>query len=300
MGQVLSLITKKVMGIAEFRALTGQHTKCKAVTTLLPYAIWQDRDGQPKVLNTLLHAVGASRVSGFSWHHVDDFTHALLREATPRAIILVSPHIPWRWLVVKEGFIQLWVAAASTVQYTEEVPQRMLDTLSRIASEGELSRHITVGVLSLLTKWPSLPPVLLGGGSSYLYVIKAVRGLGDVEVLKSYLLLAWSEWDMRWGEGFKEICASIREDFSRVGMGHHRADLFQRLDQILGPPGRELEYLQQHNPALAKYEVREMKRWYGKLRDTLLKTNIKAIFRTSDPIVMFLCILTQEDIQRIS
>ena len=268
--------------MAEAEDPTELRTKRKAIATLLPYAIWQERDGEIEMLDTFLDAARASGMSGFVWHRVDYFTRTLLREATPRAIVLVSPRIPWHWLTVGEGSVRRWVAAASAAQHTEEVAQCVVDTLLRIASEEELLPHITADVWSWLTKWPSLPPVCLGRFyGSYLHVVKAVRELGDIEVLKSYLLLVWSEWNALWDEGFDEICASLHEDFGGVGMDHHRVDFIQRLDYILGQLDQGLESLKRHNPNLRQRRFQKMKDQYGKIKEILLETKNEAVTRRS-------------------
>jgi len=276
--------------MAEAEDPSELRTKRKVVATLLPYAVWRERGGEPEMLDAFLYAARASGMSGFVWHRVDDFTRTLLREATPRAIVLISPRIPWHWLTVGEGSIQLWVAAASAAQYTEEVAQCVVDTLLRIASEEELLPHLTVDVWSWLAKRPSLPPVCLGRFyGSYLHVVGAVRELGDIEVLKSYLLLVWSEWNPLWEEGFDEICVLLREDFGRVGMAHHRVDFVHRLDHILGQLDHGLESLKRHNPNLRQRRFQKMKDQYGTLKDILMETKNEAVSRMSYSMIALLC-----------
>ena len=282
--------------MAEADDPTELRTKRKVVSTLLPYAIWRERGEEPEMLDVFLDAARASGMSGFVWHRVEYFTRTLLHGATPRAIVLVSPRIPWHWLTIGEGSIQLWVAAASAADYTEGVAQCVVDTLLRIASEDELLPQLTVNVWSWLTRRPSLPPVCLGRFSgSHLHVVKAVRGLEDIEILKSYMLIAWSEWNALWEEGFDEICVSLREDFCRVGMGHHRVDLVQRLDHILGQLDQGLESLKRHNPNLRQRRFQKMKDQYRKLKEILLEINNEGTARTSHPIVVLFCMLTQAD-----
>ena len=273
----------------------------KVFATLLPYVIRQERDGQPEMLDAFLHAARASGTSLIMWRHIYDFFCLLFREATPRAIVLVSPHIPWSLLAEREDLVQLWVAAASAVQYTEEVAQCVVDTLLRIASEEELLRYITVDVWSWLTKQPSLPPFGLGRFyGSDLHIVKAIRGLGDVEILKSYLLLTWSEWNALLSDVFDEMCASLREDFGGVGMGHHRVDLIQRLDQIPGRLDQGLGRLRRLNPNIMQRRSKRMKDQYGTLKDILLEVNLEAISRMSYSIIMLPCILTQADVHRVA
>ena len=295
-------MTEEVIKISGAQSFTEQRTRFKAISAFLPYAIWLERNRRPEMLDVFLHAARASGALEFAWRHVDDPSRTLLlRNATPRAIMLISPYIPWHWLHSGEVLVQLWVAAASAVQRTDEVAQSVVDTLLVIASREERLRHImTVDVWSWLTKQPSLPPVCLGRfHGSRLHIVKAVRGLGDIEILKSYFLLVWSEWDSLQDEGFDEICGSLHEDFGGVGMGHHRFDLVQRLDQILGrlDPGFENLERRRDFPEPNPQKKRDQ---YEKLKDILLEMNIGATSRGSYLTIVFLCILTQGDIQRLA
>ena len=69
---------------------------------------------------------------------------------------------------------------------------------------------------------------------SYQVVIQQVRELKDIEILKSYLLVVWSEWDSLLDSGFPMMCECIREDFSGVEANSHRAELAQRLNHVIG------------------------------------------------------------------
>ena len=270
--------------MAEAQDVKELCSKRKAITTLLPYATWQELKGQPEMLNILLHAARASKMLWFRWHHIKLFASALLSKATPHAIVLVSPHIPsWD----NGDLVQQWAAATSTVPPTEEVAQSVVDTLLQIALREELLPHITADVWLWLTKLPFLPPVCLGRHfGTQPHMIRAVRMLKDVKILKSYLLLTWSEWDIFVSSD--EICASADEDFGGVGMGHHRADLIERLDYILGQLGQGLEYLDQHNPTIDEDDLQTMKWQYGELKEAFLEANIKAITRVSDPSVVLI------------
>lgn len=259
-------------------------SKRKVVTSLLPYAVWLERDGQPEVLDVLLHTARASRMLGFMWYRISRFVDTLLSEASPRAIVLTSPHLPWDWLTYRVDLVQQWAAAIYVVPYTEDVARCVVDTLLQIASGGWPLPHITVDVWSWLKTQPPLPPVCLGRYfGTYPHVIKAVRELEDVEILKSYLLLSWSEWGTLRSEGFDEMCATIREDFCGLGMSSHRTDLIKRLDHILWQLDRGLEYLRQHNPNLHKGFQQAGRHQYRKLREILLETATEAIGCMSDP-----------------
>ena len=454
MEQVAGLITQNLETAAEDGDYNPLQSKRKAITTLLPYAIWQERDGRPELLDTFLRAVRASEEWAFTWHHIGKYGSALLHEATPRATVSLLPYIPWDWLTNRKDLIQRWAAAASAVPYTNEAAQNVVNTLLQIASKEELLPHIPINVWLWLTKRPSLPPICSGRYvGTCAHVVKAVRALKDIEILKSYFLLVWSEWnipgrppphipnrmlanhsstgsmsirpppyfsdnmpiiplsrtprstpivlpphtlsstseshsfaspdrtssyhqfqrsagsspaphlqqhvgpppvlhmpirppsyvpdrtssihsstsfhsalirpssirsDSSWvrsgmssaldplgrhipsipsrhmpfipdssylSGSFYDMEISIQEDFGGIGMGHHRADLLQRLDHVLRQLDRGLEYLKQYNPAFDEDYLQRMKDRYQSLSETLLETNVKAISRTSHSMI---------------
>jgi len=246
----------------------------KAITVLFPYAVWQEQDGRHEMLAIFLRAARASNYTGFAWHHVQPFVNTLLSKADPRTLLLASPHVPWDSWIGRVDLIRPWTAAVQKVPYTEEVGQSVVDTLLQIASEDELLPQIDADIWSWLNKKPSLPPACLGRVfGSYSHVVKAVRGLKDAEILRSYLLLVWSEWDSLWPHGFDEMCVSIREDFGRIRMGHHRTELLQRLDQVLERLDLGFEYLNQHNPNFEEHDLRAMQVQYPALRAILLEVD---------------------------
>ena len=171
-------------------------SKRKVIDTLLPYVVRQEQAGQSEMLDVFLHTARSSGVRLFTWRHTGGYGSRLLHEASPRAIVLVLPYICWDWLEDKEDLIQRWVAAASAIPYTKEVAQSVVDALLQIASKEELLPHIPANAWAWLTKQPPLPPVCLGRRiGTCPHVIKAIRALKDIDVLKSYFLLIWSEWN---------------------------------------------------------------------------------------------------------
>ena len=68
---------------------------------------------------------------------------------------------------------------------------------------------------------------------------------------------------------------SIWEDFSGVGVGHHRGDLVHRLDYVITRLDSG-----EHNPWFDADGLRKVKVQYRILRETLLETNKQAISRT--------------------
>jgi len=103
-----------------------------------------------------------------------------------------------------------------------------------------------------------------------------VRELGDVEILESYFLLVWSEWNYIRDLG--EMIDSIRGDFGPgIGVGHHREVLIERLDHVLGQLDRGLEHLRKHNPNLEAHNISTAEKDYGRLRDVLLEVDREAL-----------------------
>ena len=170
-------------------------SKRKAITALLPYALREERDGQPEMFDAFIHAVRASKDRDFTWYRVIQYAGRIARETSPRAIVLISPYIRWSWPTAGEDLIQRWVAAASEVLCTEEVAQSVVNTLLQIASQKELISSIPADAWLWLTKRPPLPPICRGRDvGTRAHVVRAVRAIGDIEALKSYFLLVWSEW----------------------------------------------------------------------------------------------------------
>ena len=253
-------------------------SKSKAITALLPYAAWRERDGQPEMLDTILWAARASGILWFMWRHVDKIVGMLLSESSPRATVLASPHILRYQLRDMEDLVRHWIAAVSAAPDNEEIAQGVVDMLLQIASQGG-PQYIPVDLWSWLTKRPSLPLICLGRDSGADdSIVEAVRALKDIEILKSYLLLVWSEWNTLYAEDFNKICTVIQEDFGGIGMGHHRTDLVQRLDHVLGQLDLGLEYFQQQYPGFSQFHLQVGENQYREFREILLEMNSRTSF----------------------
>ena len=291
------MITDKIETMAEAEDSSELHSKREAITALFPYAVWRDRDGEPRIFDKFLLAARAWGEFG-NWPYTHLFYRRLFYEASPRTIVLVSPYLR-SYTHVQERTRQ-WDAAVSLVPYTEEVAHSVVDMLLQIAAYPGLGEEVTNGAWLWLTKLPSLSPVSRGrANGSNDTAVRTIRELNDPLILKSYLLLLWSECDALNYYGFDEMCASIH-DFSGIEMGHHRADLIKRLDYILGQLDQGLEYLQRDNPRLEEYHMPLMRDRYGELKGILMETNVEAIARTSYPMVTLPRVLTQVDTCRIS
>ena len=240
----------------------------------------------------------------FIWHQIEPVVAPLLNEKSHAFLklagILVSPHLPWTEFANSEHLTQLWTAVALKIPYTEEVGQTVVDTLLQIASDHSLRPYIPDSMWLWLNRLPSLPPVCWGRYcGNCADTIKTVQTLGDIETLKSYLLLVLSEWDCPDLHG---MCTSIQEDFSGIEMGRHWEDLLQRLDHILGQLGMGLEHLQQHNLNLNEHHIRQTKERCEELKTVLLEVNgeaINSLIREPPRLVILLSLLTHTDIHRV-
>ena len=104
--------------------------------------------------------------------------------------------------------------------------------------------------------------------------MKTVRNIGDINILKSYLLI-WSERDC-YIDGYREIRTSISDDFSGIETNSHRGDLPKRLDHALAQLDREVEHLQQNKPNLNRVDL-ERRFQYTTLKKTLLEVDREAL-----------------------
>ena len=257
-------------------------SKHKAISTLLPYSVLLEQDGHQAMLDAVSDAFRASNSLWPIWDHAKPYLRSLIsRPNHPslcRAIALTSPHVDWYSGLCDEGMVSRWVAATSAVAYEETVGQSVVDTLLQIASVGRLRRHIPVQIWAWLNKRPSLPPLCWGRQQSALCgTIHQIRGLRDIEILKSYFFLVWSEWDYLNDDGLEEMEIAICEDFGGIGMWCHREDLIERLDYVLGQLEQGWEFLQLRSPLIDEDHVRTRKLQFGRLKETLLGVDRKAM-----------------------
>ena len=279
--------------------------KRKAISALFPYAVYLARDGQQGMADTFLRVARASNSNyrEFMWGCVGPCIVPLLDKPTTPSldsiIILASHRVPWYSSRVDKDTVARWAAATLAIPYTEEVGQSVVDALLQIASVDSLRPHIPIGIWAWLKRRPSPPPVCYGRWIGIKEdVVRHVRALEDIEILKSYFLFVWSEWDpvkYPWERrSLQEMWTSIQEDFGGIGMGHHRKELINRLDHILGQLDLGLEHLRLHKPSLDDDDVQTAKEQYGELKKLLLDIIIRASLRP-----VFFGLLTPTDPYRI-
>jgi len=279
-------------------------SKRKAISALFPYALWLERGGDHRMADAYLGIVRVPRVGRAVPHQIVTLFNEARPDLPNRVMTLMSPYIPWELWSDKDTLVTQWAAAALAAPYTEETGQSVVDTLLQIVSNESLTPYIPVDIWVWLKKQPLLPPICRGrsmGTSGH--VVRRVRELGDVEILESYLLLVWSEWDYIHMGGFAEMSRSIREDLGGIGMGPHREVLIKRLDHILGQLDRGLRHLKQQNTTLDEENIVTAKRQYRRLKEVLLEVDrgvLKILTRTSFRFINLFSLLTPVDAHRIS
>lgn len=294
MEQLASLIFQKLEAMLEAGERISLVSKREAICALLPYAIFLGQGGQQGMVNTIFRIARASRICWFVDPIGPYITTLFEKPSSPFldwVITLASPHIDWESIVSGGNTVVRWAAAASAVPITEEVSQSVVDTLLQIASIYSLRQHIPIGIWAYLKRRPTLPPVCLGRSRGTTPdTVRHVRGLGDFEILKSYFLLVWSEWDDLCIDGLNEMEISIEEDFSGIWMWDHQEDMLNRLDYVLERLCLGLECLEQHNPQVMEYRIEAAQGQYGKLKEALLRVDretVKTLARKPPNRVLF-------------
>jgi len=231
------------------------------------------------MIDAFLGVARAGRYGAFMWKAIRPLTPALFNRASHRTVVLMSPHLPWYDELRDGNVVARWAAGASAIPYAEEICQSVVNTLLHIASIDSLRIQLPPGIWTWLNKRPPLPPACFGRSMGTKgNAVCEIRGLGDVEILKSYFLLVWSEWGhISDRSGLTEMQTSIREDFGGVGLGEDRKDLIERLDHILGQLGRGSEYLGQRVPWIDTDDIQLAKRQYRELKEMLLEVDMEGL-----------------------
>ena len=308
MVQVSNLITQKLKTMVQSASLDLAHSRRKAISAFFPYALCLWRSGERRMVDMFFCAAMALNSEEFIWYRAGPLIMRLSDTQNPpflnRLITLASPCVYWHDEPYGGNMVTRWAEAASALPYTEEIGQSVVDALLHIASVDFLQPHIPAGIWTWLKKQVSLPPECLGRsrGSSG-DVVRQVRALGDTEILKSYLLLVWSEWDhiddQRSG-GLTEMEVSIRKDFGGIAMWRDRQDLIERLDRVLGQLDGGLDHLQQYKPSLDVHHISRAKTQYSELRAVLLEVDVEAVdgLARKPPKLIFFGLLTRTDTYR--
>ena len=222
-----------------------------------------------------------------------------------RVVTHLSLYAGWgRYAGFGENAVNWWAAAISAFRHPEEIDPSTVATLLLIASDDRLLPYIPDHIWAWLRKRPSLPPICEGRKEGTKdHVVRRIRELGDVEILESYFLLVWSEWDsIYWNNSLSEMHTSIREDLGGIGMWRNRGVLIERLYHVLGQLDRGLKYLKRQNPSLGEYQIQSAREQYGALKELLLEVDRKAsetLTRTPFKLINLFNLLTPANFHRI-
>ena len=272
---VSTLISQKLKLMVEAADPDAILSKRKAISTLLPHAIVLEQCGQRWMIDAIFRTARASRSASFLWRQIIPYISRLFETQTPtslnRVIALTSPYVPWDGALNHTIAVARWVAAVLAIPYTEEVGQSVVDALFQISHVDLLQPHIPIEVWAWMKRQPSLPPVHYGeprGG--YIGTVCYVRELGDADILKSYLFIVWTDQWNPSRSSIGEMVKSLREDLGGIEMSHHRKDLIERLDHILGQLDRRLE---QDTPWSLRGDLEDAKKKYTRFKEVLLEVD---------------------------
>jgi hypothetical protein len=257
------------------------------------------------MVNAISCAVTASKTSGLMWQHIRPYVAELFNKSRSpslnQAITLVSPLIHWDNVLHGENEVVRWATTASATPYTEEVGQNVVDTLLQIAYVDSLRPHIPIEIWAWLKKRPSLPPKCRGRSQvTASDAVRNIRGLGDIEILKSYFFLVWSEWNYLGYSNVDEMEISIREDFSGTGLRHHRDELVERLDYVLGQLDRGLDYFKRHQSWVGRDDIQAAKRKYRRLKVVLLEVDKEATMALTSSRLEFIIFYEYTNLRRLT
>ena len=256
---------------------------CKAVSTLLPYAIFLEQCGQPQVLDAISHMAKAMqpKILTFMWYPVRPFITTLFKKPNPPSLNwvlgLISPNVPWHDGPHDRNMVSRQAATTSAALDPEEVHWSVADELLHIAFFDSLQP-----IPSDFSERPE------GTGGD---ITHKVQALGDFGILKSYLLLVWPEWCHIGGlpGDLTEMQASIREEFCGIEMFWHREDLIKQLNDILFS-------LENHQLGQTEEPWRELKRVLLELDEEA----VNALVTRKPPTFLNFDLLTPVDVDRTS
>jgi len=214
----------------------------KAITTLFVYATRREQDGDPRLLAAFLNVGGHfPHLTYWVRYRIGATMSELLEEESSnlqkRAAVLAAPSMPqsWKFAEDKGGFINSWLSAVDRVKEMGGVTEGAVRVSFDMAWDDEWRPHMTSEAWALL-KWGHQgrhlywkgEPLIVGNAE----VIPAVRSLGDVEILTSFLILTWLGLDSVSSEMTDQICIALWEEYG-IGKDVYRGELLRCLDRIL-------------------------------------------------------------------
>ena len=283
MEQVSRIISQELEFVAGIPSADSIiRSKRKAISSLFPYAARLARDGQQRMINAICRVASKSKYGVFTWDRIGPYIASWFDDSSPsalnQAISIASPSAGWIDGSYTQGAVARWSAATLETSYSETVGQNVVDTLLQIAYKDSLRPHIPIEILVWLKRRPSLLPNCQGQFyGTATPVVRYIRRFGDIELLKPYLLLVWSEWNPLHHAGDTTMRFTIREKFCGIEMWGHREDPTQRLDRVLGQLDRGLEYFTEHDPHIREDHIADTRINYAQLKETLAELDREAM-----------------------
>ena len=189
-------------------------------------------------------------------------------------------HVPDKYI-----FIQHWISAASSLRYTPEIGRSVVEVILRMACVYQWRPHITMKAWGWLARRPQLPPVCRARSlcCNDLGAISKVESLKDIEILKGYLIVVWSEWDWLAPWVCSYMCTVIRKHFRGERKRGHRDELRDRLLHIRKQLDLGLDYLREHGSEMSAACFQPTKEAYEALMETLSEVELLHVSRESSP-----------------
>ena len=251
-------------------------SKRKAISALLPYAARLPQGKQHRMFEAILRISSKWSSMEFMWNHIGPSITSWFDESSPpslnHAITIASPCVNWMYILRNQGTVARRAAAVSATPYSEAVGQSVADALLQISNNYALRPHIPIEAWALLKRHPSSPR----WAHTHLLTLDLVdhiRGFGDIEILISYFLFIWSEWQPLDSLGPAEMEIIVWEEIRGVGMWRHRDDLIKRLDDVLSRLDRGLEYLTQYDPRLEEDRFARTRTRYTQLKELMVEVD---------------------------
>jgi len=190
--------------------------------------------------------------------------------------------------------MQLWMTAASALLYTNDIGQSVVETLLLMAHQSDLRPYIPVLAWDWLKKRPVFNSHFTGlERGTDKDVVQMVRNLGDVGLITSFLFVVWSKCSWIVNSEFQVMLRLVREELYGIGAAGYRADLIQRLDDILPQlePGSDgKQQYEEFRTALLEVDEEAMKTLVGMSwsRRPFFSTNMCACM-CSVPLYLHVC-----------
>ena len=255
----------------------------KPLASVLSYAVKTAEDGNAGLLDEILLAVSRSS-QGSSWvrSHIGPLIDQMLSTWDSDVRVRIAVHAlsyvedAWFHAANKHIFVVRWVSAASRLEYTPEIGQSVVEVLLRMACMYHWRPHITREAWRWLERRPQLPPVCRARSlcCNDLGAISKVESLGNIEILKGYLIVVWSEWDWLAPWVCSYMCTVIRKHFGGEREKGHRDELRDRLLHIQNQLDLGLDHLRKLGSEMTAACFQPTKEAYEALMETLSEVGI--------------------------